>query len=189
MVTVAAPDWLNEDGSLPEGGRLRVQALRVAQCIEAGGPLARHHGRETLIACRRRLGGRACPGLLWVVKRSDDAIHAFCPVCRADEFMIYEWQETDWSDGPMEPVEVEMFDRDPCDLDSKRLDVGPLRSALAELDVGLSIAEMVARIGKGGHPNDVATEVLRTARGAVTRDASERLLKALAGIWSGRGRG
>lgn len=97
--------WLDADGSLPvEPPRLRALALRVAQCIEAGGPLDRRHGRETLIPCRRRPGGKACPGLLHVRKQDDDAILAFCVICRSDEFYIHSWEDTLWAEGAMAPL-------------------------------------------------------------------------------------
>lgn len=80
--------------------------LRVAQCIEAGGPIPHGHTRETLVPCRRRPGGEACTGLLWVVRQGDDSLHVFCPTCQTDEFLIHNWQDTLWAEGPMEPVPV-----------------------------------------------------------------------------------
>ena len=97
---------LTEDGSFPEEPAVRAQAIRVAQCIEYGGNLGRGYSRETLIQCRRRPDGAACPGLLHVLKQDNDAIHVFCACCEADEYLIYEWEDTLWADGLMEPLNV-----------------------------------------------------------------------------------
>ena len=64
--------WLVDD-DLPAGPpRLRRNALRIIRFIEYGGPLAQLHGRETLIQCKRRPGGKACDGWMWVVKQKDN---------------------------------------------------------------------------------------------------------------------
>lgn len=110
QITVVDPwHWLTETGGFLPDPRLRSRMLRVAQCIEAGGPLPAGHTRETLIPCRRRPGGTRCLGLLWVVKENEATgpILAFCPACRTDEFLIHNWDETDWAEGPMEAVPVE----------------------------------------------------------------------------------
>ena len=78
-VTIVNPHhWLSAAGSLPTETRLRGKMIRVAQCIEYGGPLAMGESRETLVPCRFRPRGTPCAGLLWVLKQSDDAILAFC---------------------------------------------------------------------------------------------------------------
>jgi hypothetical protein len=105
MLVVDPWHWLAEDGSLPTRDlRLRRRILRVVQLIEAGGPLPRLHARETTLPCPKRPGGKACVGLTWVIKTESDAIHAYCGVCGGDEAMIHNWQQTEWADGPMEPV-------------------------------------------------------------------------------------
>lgn len=105
MLVVDPWEWLEKDGSLPvTNRRLRRQALRLAQLIEAGGPLPARHMRETLVACSRRFKGRACPGLMWVAKADDDSIHGYCPVCGGNEWVIRNWQHTDWAEGPMLPA-------------------------------------------------------------------------------------
>ncbi len=106
MIVVDPHHWMTEEGDIPEIPRLRSQMLRVATLIEYGGPMARMHGRETLLPCSRRPGRKPCPGLLVVVKRADDALHAFCPTCGSNEFLIHDWQDTPWAEGPMEPVPV-----------------------------------------------------------------------------------
>lgn len=96
-------DWLEQNQNLPDhNARLRRNALRIAAFIEYGGLLKRRDGRETLIACKRRPGRRPCLGLMWVMKRDDDRIEAFCFVCKDTEAIVSGWQDTDWADGPME---------------------------------------------------------------------------------------
>ncbi len=107
-VTVNPAHWLDDDGFIPaEPPALRNKALRVAQAIEAGGPLARGQSRETLTPCTKRPNGVACPGLMVVIKQRDDAILLFCPICTNDEYLIYEWEDTLWAEGPMEPMDIE----------------------------------------------------------------------------------
>ncbi|HEY3451071.1 MAG TPA: hypothetical protein VGK67_32235 [Myxococcales bacterium] len=107
MLVVDPWHWLKEAGSLPdEPARLRSNALKVARLLEYGGPLEPGHCRETLVECSKRPKGRRCPGLLWVTRLHDKTIHAGCMMCRQDEIHISNWQETEWADGPMEPVSV-----------------------------------------------------------------------------------
>jgi hypothetical protein len=99
--------WLEEDGSLPNNNpRLRRQVLRIARFIEYGGSLDAYESRETLIECRRRPSGTPCLGLMWVSKQSapDFAIRAYCLGCGNNEVMIYNWADTEWADGMMDPV-------------------------------------------------------------------------------------
>jgi hypothetical protein len=111
MLVVDPFHWLNEDGSIPAGNaRLRQNILRVARVIEYGGPLKQLEGRETLLECRKRLKGKPCEGLLWVVKTEEDRLHAFCALCKADEMLVSNWQETEWAAGPMAPVPLSAFD-------------------------------------------------------------------------------
>lgn len=150
--TVVNPwDWLNEDGSFLDEPRIRKRAIRVAQCIEYGGPLGRGETRETLIACRFRPGGEACRGLLWVLKQSDDAVLAFCAVCRGDDLLIYEWEDTPWADGPMAPVHVDDLARQAGKAKPTTRQPGPeniserLQTTLAILGSNLSADEGRAR--------------------------------------------
>lgn len=105
-ITVNPAHWLDGDFIPAEPPALRARALRVAQAIEAGGPLARGLSRETLIPCTKHLDGAACPGLMVALKQRDDAILLFCPVCTNDEYLIYEWEDTLWANGPMEPIDI-----------------------------------------------------------------------------------
>jgi hypothetical protein len=106
MVLVVDPwCWLEKDGGLPTNNpRLRRRIIRVARFIEYGGPLQPGESRETLVECKRRPGGHACLGLMWVTKTGTDAIEAFCEVCSSAEAIIHNWQETEWASGMMEPV-------------------------------------------------------------------------------------
>lgn len=104
--------WLTEDGQFVfDNPRLYRRMLRIARFIEYGGPLKRNMTRETLIECKRRPKGRACVGLMWVVKTDDDAIVAHCMLCRNEEAFIHNWQETEWANGMMAPAPV-AFDRE-----------------------------------------------------------------------------
>jgi len=97
--------WLDENGA--PAPPVRRQALRIARLIEYGGPLATGYGRETLVECSRRVDRRRCEGLLWVAKASDGTLVACCPVCRREDLVISGWEDTDWADGPMEPVSTD----------------------------------------------------------------------------------
>ena len=109
MRIIDVTDWLDQRGQIPVNDlRLRRQVLRVAQFIESGGPLRRSEFRETLVACRRRPRGRDCVGLMWVTKNQDDSILSYCLVCETDEALIRGWQDTDWADGPMDPIGPEL---------------------------------------------------------------------------------
>lgn len=97
--------WLDPGGFIPhERPKLRKQVLRVARIIEYGGPLEPGTVRETLIECSRRPARKPCLGLLWVEKLVDDSILAYCQVCRMEEILVHNWQETEWAEGPMEAV-------------------------------------------------------------------------------------
>lgn len=106
MLLVVDPwDWLTEDGHfLVDNPRLYRRMLRIARFIEYGGPLGRNEARETLIECKRRPKGTPCPGLMWVVKTEKDEILARCVLCRTEEALVHNWQETEWAHGMMEPV-------------------------------------------------------------------------------------
>ena len=102
--------WLDEHGALPlDNLALRRKALKVAQLVDAGGPLEVGQFRETLIACSSRPNRKPCLGLLWVEKANDERIHAYCIACRREEILISGWQDTIWANGPMEPATNEDF--------------------------------------------------------------------------------
>lgn len=106
MVTLAVDigHWL-EDGDLPTKNlRRRCGALRIVRFIEYGGPLKRLQGRETLIECKQHPRGKPCFGLMWVTKRNDNRLAAFCSLCHKMETIISGWEATVWADGPMQPL-------------------------------------------------------------------------------------
>jgi hypothetical protein len=72
--------------------------------IEYGGPLEPGFSRETLIECTMRPKRRPCRGLLWVGKREDGIIEAWCLSCEQMNVWVSGWQDTIWKDGPMEPL-------------------------------------------------------------------------------------
>ncbi len=97
-------DWLDENGELPLALPVRRRALRLAQLIEAGGPLEVSQIRETLVACSSRLQRKSCAGLLWVEKARDERIYVVLHAVSAREIFISGWQDTIWANGPMDPV-------------------------------------------------------------------------------------
>lgn len=101
--------WLDENGD--PAPPVRRQALRVARLIEYGGPLAVGHARATLVECSRRVDRRPCVGLLWVVKKDEATIEAFCVTCRREHLLVSGWEITEWADGPMDPLPPEDEDR------------------------------------------------------------------------------
>lgn len=129
MIVVDPWHWMDEEGGFPEEPSIRRNAILVAQCIEYGGPLRALHGVHTLIPCRRRPGGTPCRGFLFVVKTDKDELHAFCPTCGIDEFLIHNWQETDWAEGPMEPIPVKAVPRE------EALEAPPLPAVLGVDDL------------------------------------------------------
>lgn len=101
--------WLDDRGELPHDPQVRRRALRIAQLIEAGGPLEPGQLRETLVACSCRPNRKPCMGLLWVEKSTDERVCAYCVVCKREEIVISGWQDTIWANGPMEPATAEVF--------------------------------------------------------------------------------
>lgn len=106
MVRVVDAQHFLIDGDLPSDGPLpfRRRALRVARLIEYAGPIERGSTRETLIECELRPARSPCHGLLWVHKSEEDHIEAFCPKCESLQYVISNWQDTLWADGPMAPI-------------------------------------------------------------------------------------
>jgi hypothetical protein len=105
VLNVDIRHWLTETGE--PHPRVRRQALRIARLIEYGGPLEPGQMRETLVECSRRPERRPCSGLLWVVKTQDGHVDAFCRICKQERVYISGWQETEWADGMMEPVDID----------------------------------------------------------------------------------
>jgi hypothetical protein len=76
--------------------------------IEYGALLQIKEGRETLIECSKRPNRKRCSGLLWVLKSPDSSLIAFCPVCQTEHMIVYNWEDTMWSEGHANPVPVKM---------------------------------------------------------------------------------
>lgn len=104
-LSVDIRDLLDEHGAPAQPVRRR--ALWVARMIEYGGPLEPGFSRETLIECSMRPRRRQCLGLLWVAKRSDGLIEAWCRACEQLHVVVSGWEGTEWASGPMEPVNEE----------------------------------------------------------------------------------
>lgn len=158
---VNAEDLLDESGELPMTAPAEAfrNAVRMAQCIEYGGPLPQNHLTLTLILCRRRPDGVPCRGTLIVAKTDREELHAFCASCRADEFLISNWQETLFADGPPGPIPLE-----PDELAASRaLPTAvsePLTRALTAIGSDLSIPAIQEMIAKANHPGVVMQAVL-----------------------------
>jgi hypothetical protein len=105
---------LTENGGLPTHGSAakRKIVLTMARYIECGADLAKGHGRETLVECRRRPSGKPCPGLMWVIKNADDCIVSQCLICRHADMVISNWRETDWAEGLMPPEPMDFLASD-----------------------------------------------------------------------------
>lgn len=102
--------WLEPDGSLPTNNpKLRRQALRVARIIEYGAELEPGELRLTLVECRRRPGGRPCPGFLLVGKFANGELEAGCPSCGEADMRVHNWEDTLWGIGIPPPLPSEPF--------------------------------------------------------------------------------
>jgi len=187
-LTVVNPwHWLDDHGNLPDEPGLRTRALRVAQCIEYGGNLARGHSRETLIACRRRPNGRACPGLLHVLKQKDDAILAFCLICQADEYLIYEWEDTLWAEGQMEPFDIAAMSEaqsEPRPEPAAHKPDDQLARALTLIGSPLPAAQVRDLIATAQHPMAVMDVVLGSLAAPPLKSAFERFLPVVMDLWN-----
>ncbi len=188
MITIVNPaHWLTAEGLIPDDPRIRSKIIRVAQCIEAGGPLARGHSRETLAPCRRRPGRKACLGFLWVLKEVDDSILAFCAVCRADEFLIHDWEDTQWAEGPMEPVDVAAMsvEAGPETRNADRADLDELLGrGLALVGSRLSPADVRRMAESGDDPWSFVDEVLASASSPPSESLLERVVPTLLEAWN-----
>jgi len=190
-ITVVNPrHWLNEDGSFPEGSRVRNRMIRVAHCIESGGTLRIGESRETLLPCRCRPGGLACPGFMMVLKQKDDAIQSFCSVCTQDEFLIYEWEDTPWAAGPRAPIDVDVLrraagisgssPREPKPTDLKLM----LARTLTLIGCPLSATQVCDLVSTSDHPTVALDAVMATLPGPPTTGAVERFLPVLMDVWN-----
>lgn len=102
MIKVIDAEHFLVDGDLPPNeSPARREALAVARLIEYAGALKHGESCVTLLECRRRPARARCGELLWFRKTTEDAIEAWCPRCREMLYVISNWQDTLWADGPM----------------------------------------------------------------------------------------
>ena len=188
VVTVVNPHhWLADDGGLPDDPKLRARVLRVAQFIEYGGTLLPAQGRQTLLACRKRPGRVPCTGLMFVLKQSDDALLAFCPVCSEDEYLIYEWEDTVWANGPDEPFDVR--DQVAAQAPQPRVLTEPERAQVMEralilLGSPLSLTEVRRRIEGADMPSEVIPWIMTSLPEPPTESLVERFIPAFMSYWN-----
>jgi hypothetical protein len=189
MTKVVNPwHFLDEDGGFPDDPAARSRAIRIAQCIEYGGNLQRGHSRETLIQCRRRPDGAACPGLLHVLKQKDDAILVFCVICEVDEYLIYEWEDTLWAEGQMEPIDIDELARahqesprpEPTSRDPDEL----LARTLTLLGSPLPAAQVRKLIATAPNPMSIMEVVLASLPTPPLKGALERFLPVVMDLWN-----
>ena len=179
--------WLDEDGSFPVDARARKRAVRVAQCIEYGGPLRPGEARRTLLACRTR----GCEGFLVALKLEDDSIHALCPTCTQGEFLIHTWQSTPWAKGQGAPLRVPdaaaFEDTSPPAARKTKAAAAPdiLEQALARLGSTLSASEVRRLVATIDHPGEVIQAVMASVAGpGPTKAAVDRFLPVLMDVWN-----
>lgn len=97
--------WMDPNTVFPQDNHaVRRNLLRVARIIEYGAGLQPDQARLTLVECAKRPGRKPCPGFLVVRKEADGSIYAECTTCRADQYLIHNWEETLWAGGPAEPL-------------------------------------------------------------------------------------
>lgn len=191
-IVINAADWLAEDGDLPYDGppELFRNALRMAQCIEYGGPLPMATFIPTLIQCRWRPDGVACRGTLTVAKTELDVIESLCLLCRREEFVITNWQDTLWAEGPPEPLPLDVkpdqpeTERAPPPVEEMPAKIGrQLEAALRRIGSRLSVPEIQRMIATTDTPNAVIQRVLESSQPRDINDV-QALANALMLAWN-----
>jgi len=121
------------------------------------------------------------------LKQDDDAIHAFCGLCRADEFLIYGWEDTRWAAGPMEPLDTAMMNaaagsrpREVRAGDRAEL----LQRALDLLGSPMRAAEALVLIATADQPMTVLNKVMESLPEPPSKDALDRFMGELVGAWN-----
>jgi hypothetical protein len=195
-ITVVNPHhWLHPDGTLPHLPGLRSRAVRVAQFIEYGGTLGKREVRQTLVPCRFRPDGRACPGLMAVLKQPDDTLLVLCPECKDDEFLIHDWQDTAWAQGQPPPMPIrQLFDTGPKEESAPHSPAPPqsvsddvqnrLARAIKTLGARLSVGEVIQLIGTSDNPSHVLQAVMASLSGPPSKSALEQFLPVLMDTWN-----
>ena len=126
--------------------------------------------------------------MIWVLKQRDDAIHAFCGLCKTDEYLIYEWESTIWADGPMAPVDIQALAeerddvqvREPGPGDSEEL----LARALSILGSRLDVEDVRQMIDRAPDPTAVLQQILESAVAPPSMSTVERLVPVLMDLWN-----
>ncbi len=122
-----------------------------------------------------------------VLKQNDDAIHAFCKVCTADEYLIYEGEDTLWANGPVEPFDVVALaaaaglskpERPARDIDLL------LERTLALLASHLTTTEARRSVARSASPTAMVQAILGTAAQPPAVATMERLLPVLMDLWN-----
>lgn len=180
IIVVDATHWLDEDGELPydESNEIYRNAVRMAQCIEYGGPLPVGHLVPTLISCRRRPGGQACRGSMIVLKTEREELYVACPACHNEEFLITNWQETMWASGVPEPLPLR---DDPFAPESDARDAGP--AELLAADGTLDADALRVRIATADSPTSVIDEVFSIAP-PPNEAAARRVIGTVMTLWN-----
>jgi hypothetical protein len=179
IIVVDASHWLGEDGTLPVDGpnELYRNALRVAQCIEYGGPLPTRSAVLSLIPCRRRPGGKACRGTMVVAKTDRDELYVACPACESEEFLISNWQDTVWAEGIREPVPL---GRDPLAPEDEADDPGP---SLFTADGTLDAGALRVRIATAASPGELIDEIFASLP-PPSEAAARALINTVMTLWN-----
>jgi hypothetical protein len=125
-----------------------------------------------------------------VLKQDDDAIHAYCVACQTDEYLIYEWEDTEWANGPMEPVDVAALARErrkPQPASSPRAKAASdelLQRALELVGSELKPEAIRRLVAESDHPTAVVRAVLASVRGAPQQASLERLMPVIMDVWN-----
>ncbi|MFO7568119.1 MAG: SEC-C metal-binding domain-containing protein [Enhygromyxa sp.] len=120
-------------------------------------------------------------------KQSDDAILAACDACLEEEFLIYEWENTPWAEGPQPPVDLapELIAdlQAPPVLGPDRSD-DPLSRALELIGSSMSSAEVRERVATAGSPNELLQAIVGSCIRPPQLGAMEQLLPVLFQVWN-----
>ena len=190
LLNVDPHDFIDQEGNLPVVGAARLTAVRVAQCIEYAGTLAKEEGRATLIPCRFRPGGVACDGFLIVIKQPDTSILAVCNGCEEPQYLIHNWQDMPWAKGPAEAVHLDQIDDEDETSDLASLPPGTealderLTKALKTMGWQLSASELRQMISKSHMPSDVFRELQMHFPPPPNAKAVKRFLPLLMEAWN-----
>lgn len=97
--------FVDETGNVPTNlpGAARRLAEHLAAIVAGATASANDAQTKRQIACRRRPGHRACPGVIRYRLWTDERITWECPSC-GDNGVISNWQSTAWDRRRVRPV-------------------------------------------------------------------------------------